>query len=181
MLFLAHAPSYTRAQAPAALQEAKALAVGRAPQAKRRLLELVKAEREPASRAKLAAIFSALPTKQMAAADFDALLADPEAQVRLSAIAGLGQVEGAAARSRLERVLADEPSAGVRMAAAFWLGRPEHARSAPALEAALTRDADANVRVSAAQALSRIGTSRARRGLRRGTRDADARVRRLAR
>lgn len=184
MLFLACAASLcaqtASTAASASVEEARELSIRRAPEAKRRTLSLISTEREPWARAKLVTLLGVIPAKDLAAADFDAPLADADAHVRLSAVGGLGKLDGAGARARLERVLGGDPSAGVRMAAAFWLGRPEHARAAAALEAALTRDSDPNVRVATAQALARIGTAGARRGLRRGAGDSDERVRRWA-
>lgn len=184
MLFLAcAAPLWAQTAstaAPASVEEARGLSIRRAPETKRRTLTLISTEREPGARAKLTAILGVIPAKDLAAADFDGPLADAEASVRLSAVGGLGKLDGAGARTRLERVLGGDPSAGVRMAAAFWLGRPEHARAATALEAALTRDSDPNVRVQAAQALRRLKTAAARRILKKGGKDADERVRGLS-
>lgn len=184
MLFLACAAPLcaqtASTAAPASVEEARGLSIRRASEAKRRTLSLISTEHQSGARAQLTAILGAIPARDLTAADFDGPLADAEASVRLSAVGGLGKLDGAGARTRLERVLGGDPSAGVRMAAAFWLGRPEHARAAATLEVALTRDADPNVRVAAAQALARVGTAGARRGLRRGAGDSDERVRRWA-
>ena len=99
--------------------------------------------------------------------------------MRAAAVTAVGKLTGADAQARLVRALSD-PNAGVRMDAAFWLGQPAFASAAAALGGTLAGDPDIDVRVAAAQALSRLGTAAARLQLRRGAKDADARVRRWA-
>ena len=182
---LAHAAPLSAAQRKpkadsASVVEARRLALARDPQAKPRVLALIRAESAESDRARLADAFGLLPRKPSEAAELDELLSDPSAQVRLSAVTALGRLGGPEAETRLRTALAGDVSAGVRLNAAFWLGQHKTAASIAALGDALAKDSDANVRVNSAQSLSRMSSSAAGRALRRGADDSDERVRRWA-
>jgi len=187
--------SYTRAYAQAApaapangaaaesdaVANGRKLVIRRGHGTKAQMAALIAGTRDPQDRAKLTAMLGRLPAKDVQAGDFDAPLADADAQVRLAAVAALGARPEAAAADRLEKLLASDPSAGVRMAAAFWLGAPGREAAASALGTALSQDKDSQVRLQAAQSLSRLGTSRAKSLLRAAANDSDERVRAWAR
>ncbi|MDE2491019.1 MAG: HEAT repeat domain-containing protein [Elusimicrobia bacterium] len=164
---------------PASVAEGHDLVIRRDRGAKARLLALAAQETDPSAKAKLIYLLGNLPVKDLAPADFDAALADPDPGVRLAALLGLGRIPGTAAESRLVKALSD-PNPGVRQGAAFWLGQAAHAGAAADLGRALTQDRNSDVRLAAAEALSRLGTTAARRELRRGANDPDPRVRRWA-
>ncbi|MDE2510367.1 MAG: HEAT repeat domain-containing protein [Elusimicrobia bacterium] len=111
---------------------------------------------------------------------FKKALGDPSALVRLAAAEAMAQTQGAAAAGDLAAALASEANAGVRHTIAFWLGTMKVPAAEAALSAALSGDADANVRAEAARSLKRTGGRAARRDLKRGKNDADARVRAIA-
>lgn len=111
---------------------------------------------------------------------FERGLADSSPQVRLAAAEAMAQARGAAAAADLTAALAGEPNAGVRSAIAFWLGTMPTPAAEKGLRQALLGDANANVRAQAARSLKRTGGSAARRDLKRGRSDADARVRAIA-
>lgn len=186
--FLACAFSITRAQAPAenhgresaekaSVAEARDRVIRREHGAKKRVQELLRAESDPAARAKLTAALGALPVKDQSPADFDAALADADASVRSTAVTSVGKLSGPEAEARLVKALEDA-NPGVRMNAAFWLGQTSHRGAAAALGKVLAGDPNPNVRLAAAQALTRLNSAAARRELRRGAADADEQVRR---
>jgi HEAT repeat protein len=164
---------------PAAVAEARGLALRHQKGAKTRVQALIRAEGDAAVRARLVSIQAALPAKEQSAADYDAALTDADPGVRLAAVNAVGKLPGREAGTRLVAALADAKP-GVRLAAAFWLGQPGHSGAAAALSRVLASDPDANVRLAAAQGLSRMGTRAARRLLRGAASDRDERVRRWA-
>ncbi len=151
--------------------------------------------RDPRAGADLAARFDAEPEPGIRAwivrgaavikapqgpALFKKALGDPSALVRLAAVEAMAQAQGAAAAGDLASALTGETSAGVRNTIVFWLGTMKVPAAEAALSGALTGDADANVRVQAARSLKLTGGSAARRDLKQGKKDADARVRAIA-
>lgn len=111
---------------------------------------------------------------------FKAALRDSSPLVRQAAVEALAQTQGVAAVPDLAAALAAESNAGVRNSIVFWLGSFKTTASATALQGALSGDADANVRVQAARSLKRQGTSGAKKHLKGGKSDRDARVRAIA-
>lgn len=85
-------------------------------------------------------------------------LSDQDAQVRLSAARGLGNlgVSDTTVVSALAQALASDADDGVRRAAAWSLGQLESHAAVPALSAALRRDRDIEVRRNCAWALGQI-------------------------
>lgn len=95
---------------------------------------------------------------RQAALGLVAALADQDAQVRMSAARGLGNLEvsDTTVVSALAQALANDTDDGVRRAAAWSLGQLESHAAVPALSTALKRDRDIEVRRNCAWALGQI-------------------------
>lgn len=165
MLFLACAPSYTRAQAPARPAGSRVDLSSSKREERLQALEDLRLGRAQASSDTL---WTAWETET-----------DPLVKVRL--LQALSLAEGGAAMTELTTVLRYEPAAMVRQAAAQELGRlAADSRAVTALLRALPEDSAPEVRYACALSLSLAAGPEAVAGLDQASRDADPALRRQA-
>jgi HEAT repeat protein/beta-lactamase regulating signal transducer with metallopeptidase domain len=107
-------------------------------------------------------------------------LSDSDAEVRMSSVQALGQLEDERAVIALSNALRNDSDARVRRVAAWALGNIEDARAVPALTHALKNDRDAEVRRTSVWALGQIESASAVPALTEAMRDADSEVRSTA-
>jgi HEAT repeat protein/beta-lactamase regulating signal transducer with metallopeptidase domain len=107
-------------------------------------------------------------------------LNDSDAEVRMSSVQALGQLEDERAVIALSNALRNDSDARVRKMAAWALGNIEDARALPALTHALKNDRDVEVRRTAVWALGQIESASAVPALTEALRDGDSEVRSMA-
>jgi HEAT repeat protein len=107
-------------------------------------------------------------------------LKDASADVRMSAVRALGQLEDPRSVAALTAALRGDQDATVRKTAAWALGQIEDRAATPALVAAMQGDRDVEVRRTATWALGQLEDPAAVDALVRALRDGDAEVRQTA-
>lgn len=107
-------------------------------------------------------------------------LRDSDAEVRISSVQSLGQLEDERAVIALSNALRNDSDARVRKMAAWALGNIEDARAVPALTHAMKNDRDVEVRRTSVWALGQIESASAVPALTEAMRDGDSEVRSMA-
>ena len=105
---------------------------------------------------------------------------DGKPEVRLAAVAALGELDDPRAVAALSKALREDPDPEVRRMAAWALGELEDPRGVPALVEALRTDQSDEVRSTAAWALGEIEDEAAVAGLGEALRDENVEIRRKA-